>query len=126
MLCRAFAKIVDNALKFTNGKVEVFSSNINHAEVTLTISDEGPGFEEYQIESLLDPFRQADESRIRAHEGAGLGLSVANLIVKLHGGTLKIDTGKSGGTSVAITLSSAEMKGNAELNGQLDGALRIA
>lgn len=126
LLCRAFAKIVDNALKFTVGEVVVFSSNTNHEEVTLTISDAGPGFEEHEIECLLDPFRQADESRIRAHEGAGLGLSVANLIVKMHGGTLNIDTGKSGGTTVAITLSSAEMNSNVEWNDKLDGALRIA
>ncbi len=108
-LCRAVSKILDNALKFTTGNVEVISSNTNPQEVTLTIIDEGPGFDERHVGDFLEPFRQADDSRIRTHEGAGLGLSVANLIVKLHDGFLNIKTQEMGRTSVSITLSTAVM-----------------
>ncbi len=105
LLCRAVSKILDNALKFTTGKVEIISENTNPEEVTLTIVDEGPGFDDREIEKLLEPLRQADDRRSRAHEGAGLGLSVANLIVNLHSGTLEINSQIMGRTSVAITLS---------------------
>ena len=70
--------------------------------------DDGPGFDRDQTDALLQPFRQADETRARAHEGAGLGLPVARLFAERHGGALAIgpsaQEGSQAGACVTLSL----------------------
>ena len=56
----------------------------------------------------MTPFGQVDGGRSRWREGAGLGLPIAIALVELHGGRIEINSAKTMGTEVAITLPSPQ------------------
>lgn len=107
LMSRAVAHLLENALKFSDGRVSVETVADPQTGWRLTIKDEGPGFDHDQTDALLRPFRQADETRARAHEGAGLGLPVARLIAEHHGGALEVgpEAEDSPQTGACVTIS---------------------
>jgi len=56
----------------------------------------------------MTPFGQVDGSRARWREGTGLGLPIARSLIELHGGTIRIQSEKGKGTTVAVLLPSAD------------------
>jgi signal transduction histidine kinase len=56
------------------------------------IADEGCGMPREFLARCCEPFEQLDRSSQRAHEGGGLGLTVAKAFIELHGGTLRIES----------------------------------
>ncbi len=102
---RAISNLIDNALKHTpeGGKVSIIYSNDN-GNVSFTISDTGKGIAEENIQRIFDRFYQEDPSRT-VGSGAGLGLSIAQKILELHGTSLNVQSGLGKGTSVSFVLS---------------------
>ena len=84
LLFEAVANVVDNAVKFTppGGCVEVGLQRRGE-EVLVRVSDTGPGIPEREREFVGRRFYRADKSRCAP--GVGLGLSLVNAIVRLHG-----------------------------------------
>lgn len=72
--------------------------------VRLTVNDTGPGMAETQVTASLRLFEQAEGPLNRGHEGLGIGLPLCRHLVKLHGGTLSIDTMPGRGTTVIVDL----------------------
>ena len=97
--------LLANAVKFTNenGCVTVTTRQLGE-EMELAVSDNGIGIAEEDISKLGNPFVQAESSYDRSYEGAGLGLSVVKGLVRLHGGTFKIESALGKGTRVSIRL----------------------
>ena len=62
------------------------------SDLTVTISDDGPGIPEQELESVFEPFYRVEASRNRDTGGTGLGLSIARDIVQAHGGSIRGDT----------------------------------
>ena len=61
------------------------------------VRDHGPGISPQQAERIGEPFYRGDPSRTRDTGGTGLGLYLATLVARAHGGTLKlIDTREAG------------------------------
>jgi two-component system cell cycle sensor histidine kinase PleC len=52
----------------------------------------------------LQPFQQVDVRLARSHEGTGLGLPLAKMLVEKHGGSLNIDSAPERGTTVTVVL----------------------
>lgn len=102
LLSRAIAHLVENAIKFTVGPVELQAMVDADECLVLTVTDYGPGFDQGDVQKLMTPFSQADASRSRSHEGAGLGLHVARQIIELHEGALTIETSREAGTTVTM------------------------
>lgn len=102
---RAISNLIDNALKHTpeGGTVSIISSN-DHENVSFTISDTGKGIAEENIQRIFDRFYQEDPSRT-VGSGAGLGLSIAQKILELHGSKLSVQSGIGIGTSFSFILS---------------------
>tara|TARA_R110002124_G_scaffold286453_1_gene467400 strand:+ start:15367 stop:16842 length:1476 start_codon:yes stop_codon:yes gene_type:complete len=102
---RAISNLIDNALKHTpeGGTVSIISSNENE-NVSFTISDTGKGIAEENIQRIFDRFYQEDPSRT-VGAGAGLGLSIAQKILELHGSKLSVQSGAGKGTSFSFVLS---------------------
>ena len=98
--------LLSNAIKFTprGGKVQVVLERLNsHVEVTVT--DTGIGIKPELIPHLFERFRQGDPSTTRHYGGLGLGLSIVESLVELHGGTVTISSPGDGlGTSVSVHL----------------------
>jgi signal transduction histidine kinase len=91
--------LLNNALRYSkpeDGPVELSFSR-EHSELVLTVRDHGPGVPADQAAYLGEPFHRVDPSRTRASGGTGLGLYLATLVAKAHGGTLElINTGQPG------------------------------
>src|SRR5947199_10348579 len=62
----------------------------------LLVRDHGPGVAETELGHIFEAFYRVSESRERASGGAGLGLSIAERTVKLHGGTIAASNSESG------------------------------
>ncbi len=97
--------LVSNAIKFTErgGKVDVLA-RARGSEIELIVSDTGVGIPEADLARLGDPFFQGRSTYDRTYEGTGLGLSVVMGLVKLHGGTVEIESRLSRGTKVLVRL----------------------
>jgi signal transduction histidine kinase len=98
--------LVGNAVKFTRkgGQVEVVASFQPEAGFTVVVQDNGIGIAPEDLERVLEPFVQVENSLTRKHEGSGLGLAVAAKLAQLHGGALSIASELGKGTRVSLAL----------------------
>lgn len=104
LLERALHNIISNAVKYAKSTVLVEAKVINDnqsSQYTITVADDGPGIPEDERRLILKPFYRIDKSRNRTTGGFGLGLAIADMVLKETHGT--IDIGQS-------TLHGAEFK----------------
>lgn len=95
MLFQAFANVIDNAIKFTPEKGLISISTENQLNtLVVKIEDSGIGVDQQSIDRLTQRFYRADKSRSTA--GNGLGLSLVQAIIVLHGGTLNFSASTLG------------------------------
>ncbi len=97
--------LIDNAVKYTppHGSVEVTVRNENGAAV-IEVSDTGIGIPAEDLPHVFQRFYRADKARSRRQGGAGLGLAIAKLIVKSHGGAITVESQAAQGTTVRVSL----------------------
>jgi len=96
--------LIKNALQFTKDGIIEIIIGINSDQATIVVKDDGIGIEEEQIPLVFDSFYKIDPSRSKTHTESGLGLSIVQSIVKLHNGTISIDSQIGEGTSVTVQL----------------------
>ena len=97
--------LLSNAIRFgrEGGLVRVGAvADVDH--VRITVEDNGPGIDPAFLPHVFEPFRQADDSPRRAHDGLGLGLAIARQIVELHGGTMHAANRPAGGAMLTVVL----------------------
>ena len=101
LLFEAIGNLLDNAIKFTprGGTVHMVLGG-SQTEPTLSVSDSGPGIPPDQRKSVLQRFYRADEAR--NVPGSGLGLSLVDAIVRLHGFGFSLDEADEGGTRATL------------------------
>jgi PAS domain S-box-containing protein len=93
--------LLSNAVKFTpRGGAVTVSAEVANGDLVLRVADTGIGIAEADVANVMKPFYQVDGSLAREHEGAGLGLALVSAYVRLHGGTLAIDSALGRGTTV--------------------------
>ena len=104
-LLEAFVNILDNAIKYNvpGGSIDIRVRKEGEAAVT-DIRDAGIGIPEGDLAKVFDRFYRVDPSRSRKSGGVGLGLSIANEIVKRHGGHIGIRSQPEKGTLVSVSL----------------------
>jgi len=104
-ISQAVGRLIDNAVKFSplGGVVTVLTQQTDQG-LSISIRDEGPGMSRANQEKALQPLSQVDGSATREHGGIGLGLSLANMVAKLHGGSLCIESAPFQGTNISIIL----------------------
>ncbi len=96
--------LLSNAFKFTfEGKVTVSLEAIdNHA--VLHVSDSGVGIPEAELPKIFEHFHRVEGSRGRTFEGTGIGLALIQELVKLHGGTVQVQSRLAEGTTFRVSL----------------------
>ena len=100
---RALANLVQNALRYTTGEIEVFTGlDKSRACAYVVVSDQGDGIPEADIERLFQPFTQGDTAR--GGEGSGLGLAIIKRIIDTHGGQVELSNKESGGLQAKVYL----------------------
>jgi signal transduction histidine kinase len=85
-LSRMVSNLVDNALRYTNTKVEL-AVTVSQRWARISVSDDGPGIPEPDRERIWDRFVRLDDDRSQASGGSGLGLAIVREIAVAHGGT---------------------------------------
>jgi signal transduction histidine kinase len=99
-------QLLSNAIKFTptGGSVEITLEQQDNQAI-IRVSDTGQGIQPEFLPHVFDYFRQADSSLTRAHGGLGLGLTIAQQLVKLHHGQIQVESPGAGhGTTFIVTL----------------------
>lgn len=107
-LRKIISHLLDNALKFTQEGLITFGYEIRDTDFEFSVSDTGTGIKTDALNIIFEAFMQADVSSTRGYEGSGLGLTIANGLVKLLGGNLWIDTERGTGSTFYFTLPFAE------------------
>ena len=96
--------LLSNAVKFSNrgGTVTVGAARHPEGGLAVWVSDTGIGMSETEINTAMQPFQQVVGSLSRAHDGLGLGLSLVDGFVSLHGGHLELTSAPASGTTVKV------------------------
>ena len=97
-----FANLIDNAIKYTPNHRSIYISLYKKEKVHFTIKDEGVGIDAEYLPKVTDRFYRIDASRNKEIKGFGLGLSIVNNAVMLHGGELKIASTKEMGSRFEV------------------------
>jgi signal transduction histidine kinase len=102
--------LLSNAVKFNSsgGHVTV-TARADATGVAIEVADTGIGIAPANIARALTPFMQLESSLSRRFEGSGLGLPLADLLTRLHGGTLALTSELGKGTTVTITLPTSRI-----------------
>jgi two-component system sensor histidine kinase/response regulator len=103
----AFGNLVENAIKFSmeSGTVGVTVCETSDPDgVRIAVTDAGIGIPEEKMGHMFESFTQADMTRTRRFNGAGLGLPVAKIIVDAHGGRIDADSKPGRGSTFYVWL----------------------
>jgi signal transduction histidine kinase len=101
-LRRAFANLVDNAIKY--GERATVRLVRDGEWVEIVVDDDGAGIPEHLREDVFRPFFRVESSRNRQTGGVGLGLAAARSAVRGHGGDIALENKPSGGLRVRVRL----------------------
>lgn len=104
-LHQLFANLLGNVRTHTpEGTTATVSVLPGPDRVAVTVSDDGPGVSESDLNRLFDRFFRVDASRSRANGGTGLGLSIVQALAKAHGGEVLASRGPAGGLAITVLL----------------------
>ncbi len=104
LLKTVFINLIDNARKASEAGSQVIFSGCKEADrYIFTVKDFGVGIEKKDLDRICDEFYMVDKSRSRKKGGAGLGLSLASLIINKHDADMKIESEIGKGTTITIS-----------------------
>lgn len=106
-LHQVLVNLMSNAIKFTDlGKIRVRITErlVPNRRVEIVVQDTGRGIPPDFMPHIFTPFRQASDGLSRTHEGAGLGLSIAKMLVERMGGTLTVESIYGKGATFTVSL----------------------
>ncbi len=105
----ALARLVDNAIKFCKqqgGRV-IISAERCEGRVILRVSDDGIGMDPANLGTIFERFSQLDRQHLE-QQGVGLGLSIAHDLIRLHGGSISVESRPGVGSAFTIALPAAD------------------
>ncbi|MER7761173.1 HAMP domain-containing sensor histidine kinase [Streptomyces sp. NPDC097619] len=106
LLERIALNLVQNAVRYNvpeGGWVEVTTES-QHGQAVLVVSNTGPVVPAYEIDNLFEPFRRLRTERTGSDKGVGLGLSIARSVARAHGGRITAVPRDGGGLVMRVTL----------------------
>lgn len=99
----AIKNIIKNAISFSNNNSFVYVKNyIKNDNLIISIEDKGIGIPKEEQNKIFEKFYRTEKSRNKVLGGSGLGISIANKIVELHGGKIKLESKENMGTTVYL------------------------
>ena len=113
LLRSAVENVVRNATRYTaegtkvDVRLERQPAESGGEDVVIRVLDSGPGVPGEALQKIFEPFYRLDDARNQQTGGAGLGLSIADRAIKLHGGQLHASNRKEGGLEVEIRIPAA-------------------
>ncbi|HEY6529681.1 MAG TPA: two-component regulator propeller domain-containing protein [Cellvibrionaceae bacterium] len=108
--------LITNALKYTEkGRVEIIAQ-VSEREIALSVSDTGIGINLVDLKTIFQPFAQVIDQNTHRSNGPGLGLSICQQLVELHGGTLSVSSEVGQGSIFKFTLPRMEGVAGKKIN----------
>lgn len=110
-----FINLLGNAIKFSDKgqitiRVMLDPDEDKPDSIMISVTDEGIGIPEREIDKLFKPFSQIDDTSTRMHGGTGLGLAISKSIVKAMGGEIGIESKPGKGTNAWFTFRHHEQE----------------
>jgi PAS domain S-box-containing protein len=101
---RIVLNLLSNALKFTlRGAIDVELVDAGDA-AELVIADTGVGISRAELPRIFERFRRVRSADARSYEGSGIGLALVDELVRLHGGTVSVESDEGTGTRFRVRL----------------------
>lgn len=101
----AFHNIIDNAIRYSNGSVNIHIDIAdNDHDCTIRIRDNGMGIPPQYIKNIFEKFFRVPQGDAQSIKGFGLGLYYVSSIVKKHSGNIAVNSKLQSGTEFIITL----------------------
>jgi PAS domain S-box-containing protein len=106
LIRQVLQNLVGNAIKFTpaGGRVQLRAQHDDTGDVVLHVEDTGIGIAGDKLHLLFRPFSQLDSSLSRTYGGTGLGLTLVDRIVRLHGGQVRVASELGRGSTFTVLL----------------------
>jgi len=98
--------LLDNALKFSNDKIEVHAHPVDE-QVEISVKDYGIGIDPDHINHIFDSFYQIDPSSTRRYGGTGVGLALVKLLIEKHDTEIKVTSEPEKGSIFSFSLKVA-------------------
>ncbi len=96
--------LISNAFKYTlHGTISV-KLHEQKTSFELIVKDTGIGIRDQDIPRLFERFHRVQGAEARTHEGTGIGLALVNELVKLHGGSINVDSTYGKGTQFTVSI----------------------
>lgn len=105
-LAQVFLNLLNNAAKYMDpeGAVHIDAIEVDQ-KVAISVTDDGIGIEKGRLESIFTMFSQVETALSRSRGGLGIGLSLTQRLVQLHGGTVQASSqGLGHGSRFTVTL----------------------
>ena len=99
---RMVTNLVDNAMRYGGGEVEVRTEHVGACAV-MRVLDRGPGIPDNEFSRVMQPFTRLEASRAGG-KGSGLGLAIVERAARMHGGNVKLLGREGGGLEARIEL----------------------
>ncbi|MGH6870413.1 MAG: ATP-binding protein [Rhizomicrobium sp.] len=99
--------LLSNAVKFTgdDGRIAVRVEAVEDG-ADIVVTDNGIGIPQDKLDTVMEPFGQAESAYARLHGGVGLGLPIVKSLVQLHGGRFTLTSEPGAGTQARVHLPS--------------------
>jgi len=100
------SNLLSNAIKFCNsGDSVTLKTELVNDIVKISVADTGPGIKKDELPKLFKPFQKLSNTPTGSEKSTGLGLSIVDEIINLHGGRIFVNTEMNKGTCFSVLLS---------------------
>jgi two-component system, OmpR family, osmolarity sensor histidine kinase EnvZ len=107
-LRRILSNLVDNAVRYGDGKPIDIEYDVTDGVVEIRVMDRGAGIPENEREAVFQPFRRLDPSRSSRTGGSGLGLAIVRQIALANGWSVTLDARPGGGTIARLRMATRD------------------
>ncbi|NCD70443.1 PAS domain S-box protein [Mucilaginibacter agri] len=123
--------LVGNAIKFTGQggvtiDLKVIEQSATSVRIRFAVTDTGIGIAHDKLNTIFEPFKQAELDTTRKYGGTGLGLSITKRLVELHDSRINVDSVPGQGSTFWFTVTFNKVKGvSANKNNEVESGLNL-
>ena len=102
--------LADNALKFSEGDIEIHARKDGNNRIQIAVKDKGIGIAQDDVNKIFETFYQVDQSSTRRYGGTGVGLAIVRLILDHHQAHIHVDSTIEQGSTFSFFLPQVDLK----------------
>jgi two-component system phosphate regulon sensor histidine kinase PhoR len=104
-IATVLVNLLGNAVKYTpeGGRV-TFRVNVTDQDIEISVEDTGVGIAKDEVAKVFDKFFRSNDPRVQEQTGTGLGLALAQEVVRLHGGEIGVESEINKGSTFTVSL----------------------